>query len=81
MISRTSILAPRSQSALAMTRLYEVWFSRGTGTISGPKFRSLEDARRYALGHRNEASYAIRNPEGKWEMVLKRQSDRRAALR
>jgi hypothetical protein len=81
MISRTSILAPRSQSALAMTRLYEVWFSRGAGTISGPKFRSLDDARRYAVGHRNDASYAIRNPDGKWELILKRQPDRRAAFR
>lgn len=53
-------------------RLYEVWWSRGTGFQAGPRFRVLNDAVRYVAGHIDEASHAIRNPEGKWEMIVSR---------
>jgi len=46
--------------------MYEVWWSKGTGTHTGPKFQKLEDALRYIHDHSGEASFAIRNPEGAW---------------
>ena len=64
-----------------MNHLYEVWCSRRKGITVGPKFRLLEDARRYVIGHRHEASFAIRNPDGRWELVLSRDHDRHAAMR
>jgi hypothetical protein len=53
-------------------RLFEVWLSHGEGIHVGPKFRLLADARRYIASHLDEASYAVRNPDGKWEMVVAR---------
>jgi hypothetical protein len=55
-----------------MRGLYEVWCSSGKGTELGPRFRMLGDARRYVDEHRDQASYAIRGPDGKWEFVLHR---------
>jgi hypothetical protein len=46
--------------------LFEVWLSRGTGLEPGPRFRLLDDARRYVACH-VDASYAIRSPDGHWE--------------
>lgn len=51
------------------TALYEVWFSTGEGTHKGPRFKRIEDARRYVFSHLQEASFAIRNPAGEWELV------------
>jgi hypothetical protein len=48
--------------------LYEVWISRGTGTTVGPRFRRLDDARRYVRDHHGEASFAIRTPDDRWEV-------------
>jgi len=59
-------------------RLYEVWFSRGNGFSNGPKFRLLDDARRYVVAHLPEASFAIRNPDGHWE-TFKRSTPQRGA--
>jgi hypothetical protein len=50
-----------------MHALYEVWFSRGEGFTCSAKFRQLEDARRHVEEHAGEASFAIRDPEGRWE--------------
>jgi hypothetical protein len=47
--------------------LYEVWFSRGEGFQCSAKFRLLDDARRHVAAHVGEASYAIRDPQGRWE--------------
>jgi hypothetical protein len=55
-------------------KLYEVWFSRGSGFQVGPKFRLFEDARRYVEDHVRDASYAVRNPDGRWEMIVRRQA-------
>ena len=46
--------------------MYEIWWSKGFGTHTGPRFRKLEDALRYVHDHAGEASYAIRHPEGHW---------------
>jgi hypothetical protein len=54
------------------SRLYEVWFSRGAGLQPGPRFRIIEDARRYVAVHRTEASWAIRTPAGEWESFRRR---------
>jgi hypothetical protein len=62
-------------------RLYEVWFSRGNGFSTGPRFRFLDDARRYVADHLPEASYAIRDPEGHWEMYKRDVPLRRAVYR
>jgi hypothetical protein len=45
---------------------FEVWCSRGTGMVLGPRFRHFEDARRYVDSHRYAASLAIRGPDGDW---------------
>jgi len=45
---------------------YEVWWSKGRGTHTGPRFGKLEDALRYVHHHAGEASFAIRNPQGRW---------------
>lgn len=52
--------------------LYEVWFSRGTGLVLGPKFRRLDDAKRYVEDHRDLGSMAIRAPNGRWEVIVTR---------
>jgi hypothetical protein len=57
---------------LAPTPLFEVWSSSGFGLIPGPRFRRLEDARRYVAAHKTEASFAIRSPEGTWESIVSR---------
>jgi hypothetical protein len=68
------------------TKLYEVWFSRGGGLHLGPKFLRLADAQRFVKSHAREASYAVRAPDGHWEMIMARQEamsnrDHRAAFR
>jgi len=57
---------------LPMTGLYEIWMSRGHGLYPGPKFRYLDDARRYVEDHRGEASLAVKGPDGEWEMIVAR---------
>lgn len=52
--------------------LYEVWFSRGEGLRPGPRFRQREDAERYVFSHEGEASFALRAPDGRWELVTDR---------
>jgi hypothetical protein len=52
--------------------LYEVWCSRGTGMIMGPRFRHFVDARRWVDAHRHEASMAILGPDGEWEYAAPR---------
>ena len=54
------------------TRLYEVWLSSGTGLHVGPKFKLLQDAVRYVESHAAEASYAVRAPNGTWELIERR---------
>jgi hypothetical protein len=46
--------------------MYEIWSSAGNGTEAGPRFRFLEDALRYISAHANQASFAIRMPNGCW---------------
>jgi len=46
--------------------MYEVWWSRGRGAHCGPRFRLLSDALRYVAQHADEASFAIRRPDGTW---------------
>ncbi|MCA9678288.1 MAG: hypothetical protein H6709_09370 [Kofleriaceae bacterium] len=58
----------------SMTRqpaLYEVWFSVGEGFHRGPAFRLLADAERYVVQHLGEASFALRRPDGHWEIVAR----------
>jgi len=45
---------------------YEVWWSMGTGTHTGPRFRNLRDAIRYVSDHWGEASFAIKTGEDRW---------------
>lgn len=52
--------------------LYEIWFSTGSGMQPGPKFRSEQDALRYVEQHARDASYAIRCPDGHWEVKSRR---------
>jgi len=56
-------------------KLYEVWFSTGTGTHIGPRFKLLEDAIRFVNAHTGDASYAIRAPGGEWALVERRHAD------
>lgn len=63
------------------TELYEVWFSSGHGIHLGPRFRFIEDAVRYVYNHLQEASFAIRNPAGEWELVKRRHAPVRTAHR
>lgn len=55
-------------------KLYEVWFSTGSGTHIGPRFRLLEDAIRFVKAHTGEASYAIRSPGGEWGVIERRRA-------
>ena len=57
-------------------QLYEVWYSTGTGTHVGPKFRLLEDAIGYVKSHGDQASYAVRAPTGEWAMIAQRETSR-----
>lgn len=57
-----------------LAKLYEVWWSNGTGLKPGPKFRLLADARRYVEAHQHEASYAVRSPDGAWALILPREA-------
>jgi hypothetical protein len=52
--------------------LYEVWFSRGDGLRRGPRFRQRADAERYMYTRQDEASFALRGPDGRWELVTSR---------
>lgn len=52
--------------------LFEVWLSSGEGMYPGPKFRLLDDARRYVHEHRREASAAVKAPDGHWAVILPR---------
>lgn len=47
-------------------KLFEVWMSRGEGLKNGPRFGKLVDALNYVGAHLDEASFAIRLPEGGW---------------
>lgn len=40
--------------------MYEVWWSMGNGTHSGPRFSNLNDAIRYVSEHWGEATFAIK---------------------
>jgi hypothetical protein len=51
---------------MKQNEMYEVWWSRGSGTYKGPRFRRLEDALRYVDEHAAEASFAVRGPVGYW---------------
>jgi len=64
-------MARASHQARSMA-LYEVWMSSGEGMYPGPKFRLLDDARRYVQEHRREASVAVRAPDGHWAVILPR---------
>lgn len=52
--------------------LYEIWMSCGHGMKPGPKFRFLEDARRYVTEHEAEASLAVKDPDGHWSLIAPR---------
>lgn len=67
----TFAISPGMRSRLD-AGLYEIWFSRGTGIQPGPKFKLLQDARRYVADHAREASHAIRGPDGHWEPIQAR---------
>ncbi|MBL0217931.1 MAG: hypothetical protein IPQ07_29135 [Myxococcales bacterium] len=54
--------------------VYEVFVSTGMGIHVGPKFRLLDDARRYVELHAHEASHAVRGPHGDWELVEPRRA-------
>lgn len=56
--------------------LFEVWFSRGDGLRRGPRFRKRADAERYVLSREGEASFAVRAPDGHWELVTGRWRER-----
>lgn len=64
-----------------MSPLYEVWTSRGQGMQLGPRFRLLEDARRYVDEHHEEASFAIKGPDGLWAMIAPRRRLARGTTR
>ena len=65
--------ACRSQLRIAMfAKLYEVWWSNGTGLRPGPKFRLLSDAERYIADHAADASFAVKSPDGRWEVIVAR---------
>ena len=53
-------------------RLFEVWFSRGSGLRRGPAFRLWQDAEHYVHEHANEATFAVRAPDGHWETFSRR---------
>jgi hypothetical protein len=38
----------------------------------GPKFRRIEDARRYVAEHSREASAALKAPDGHWIEIMPR---------
>ena len=57
---------------LVRTPLFEIWLSRGTGMVRGPRFRWIVDAQRYVHEHRDEASIAVRSPDGSWEFIVPR---------
>jgi hypothetical protein len=57
---------------MLQTPLYEVWMSHGDGIVLGPRFRRFEDARRYVLEHRKDASMAVRSPDGSWALIAPR---------
>ncbi len=44
--------------------MYEIWWSRGQGSHTGPRFKKLEDALHYVHEHRGRASFAIKHPGG-----------------
>ena len=56
--------------------LYQVWVSRGEGMVAGPKFRDLDDARRYIDEHCAGASAAIKAPDGQWPIIRSRRMAR-----
>ena len=51
------------------TPLYEVWCSSGHGIHVGPRFKLLQDAIRYVATHAQEASHAVRAPNGTWKLI------------
>ncbi len=57
---------------LVKTPLFEVWCSRGSGMVMGPRFKHLEDAKRFIAEHRYGASMAIRAPDGRWGVIAPR---------
>ena len=46
--------------------LFEVWYSQGNGLHRGPSFKLRHDAVVYVEQHRGEATFAVREPDGKW---------------
>jgi hypothetical protein len=57
-----------------LAKLYEVWWSNGAGFRQGPKFRLLADAARYVSAHACDASFAVKSPEGRWELIVAREA-------
>jgi hypothetical protein len=66
------LVAVPDENMLIKTPVYEVWCSRGSGMVMGPRFKLLDDAKRYIVEHRYGASMAIRGPDGRWEMIAAR---------
>ena len=59
------VAAPEG-GTLPHAALYEIWWSRGHGTHTGPRFRTLEDALKYVHDNRGRASFSIRKPDDVW---------------
>jgi hypothetical protein len=46
--------------------MYEIWATQGQGGIKIHETETLEEALKYILSHKGEASFAIKLPDGRW---------------
>jgi len=64
-----------------MSAYYEVGMSHGHGLFLGPKFRMFDDAQNYVDEHSDEASHAVKAPDGHWAMFAPQRRQRRSMFR